>query len=43
MYNIDLVNPQARRIVTSAKTGDGVDELRGWLTELASRRVRATV
>jgi hydrogenase nickel incorporation protein HypB len=43
VYNIDVVNPGAQRIVTSAKTGEGVDELRGWLTELAHRRVRATV
>ena len=43
IYNIDVVNPGARRIVTSAKTGEGVDELRGWLTELAHRRVPATV
>jgi hydrogenase nickel incorporation protein HypB len=43
IYNIDVVNPGARRIVTSAKTDEGVDELRGWLTELAHRRVRATV
>jgi hydrogenase nickel incorporation protein HypB len=43
IYNIDVVNPGARRIVTSAKTGEGVDELRGWLTELAHRRVQATV
>jgi hydrogenase nickel incorporation protein HypB len=43
IYNIDVVNPGARRIVTSAKTDEGVDELRGWLTELAHRRVQATV
>jgi hydrogenase nickel incorporation protein HypB len=43
IYNIDVVNPGARRIVTSAKTGEGVDELRGWLTQLADRRVQATV
>jgi hydrogenase nickel incorporation protein HypB len=43
IYNIDVVNPGARRIVTSAKTDEGVDELRGWLTQLARRRVQATV
>ena len=43
IYNIDVVNPGARRIVTSAKTGEGIDELRGWLTELAHRRVPETV
>jgi hydrogenase nickel incorporation protein HypB len=41
MYNIDVVNPTARRIVTSARTGEGIGELREWLTELARRRVTA--
>jgi hydrogenase nickel incorporation protein HypB len=41
MYNIDVVNPTARRIVTSARTGEGIGELRDWLTELARRRVTA--
>jgi hydrogenase nickel incorporation protein HypB len=41
LYNIDVVNPDVRRIVTSAKTGEGVDELREWLTELAHREVKA--
>ncbi len=40
-YNIDVVNPGVKIIQTSAKTGDGVAELRGWLTELARRRVKA--
>jgi len=31
LYNIDVVNPDVKRILTSAKTGEGVDELRiGW-------------
>jgi hydrogenase nickel incorporation protein HypB len=41
MYNIDVVNPTARRIVTSARTGEGIGELREWLTELSRRRVTA--
>jgi hydrogenase nickel incorporation protein HypB len=41
LYNIDVVNPDVRRIVTSAKTGEGVEELRDWLAELAARRVPA--
>jgi hydrogenase nickel incorporation protein HypB len=41
LYNIDVVNPDVRRIVTSAKTGEGVEELRGWLAEMAARRVPA--
>ncbi|MGO9822570.1 MAG: hydrogenase nickel incorporation protein HypB [Solirubrobacteraceae bacterium] len=39
MYNVDVVNPEARVLLTSAKTGEGVTELRDWLTELAHRRV----
>jgi hydrogenase nickel incorporation protein HypB len=41
LYNIDVVNPGVRRIVTSARTGEGVEELRAWLGELAARRVAA--
>jgi hydrogenase nickel incorporation protein HypB len=40
-YNIDVVNPAARVILTSATTGDGVGELRDWLAELARTRVGA--
>jgi hydrogenase nickel incorporation protein HypB len=39
LYNIDVVNPGVRRIVTSTRTGEGVEELRTWLGELAARRV----
>jgi hydrogenase nickel incorporation protein HypB len=31
-YNLDQVNPGVDRILTSARTGEGVDELRDWLT-----------
>ncbi|MDQ6835256.1 MAG: hydrogenase nickel incorporation protein HypB [Actinomycetota bacterium] len=41
LYNIDVVNPGAHRLLTSARTGEGVDELREWLAELAHRRARA--
>jgi hydrogenase nickel incorporation protein HypB len=41
LYNIDAVNPGVRTIVSSAKTGEGVDELREWLAELAQRHVQA--
>ncbi len=41
LHHIDAVNPGVRTIVTSARTGEGVDELRGWLAELAQRRVAA--
>ena len=43
LYNVDVVNPGARTIVTSARTGEGVEELRTWLGELVARRVPATV
>ena len=31
LANIDTVNPDARVILTSARTGEGVDEWREWL------------
>jgi hydrogenase nickel incorporation protein HypB len=39
LYNIDVVNPEARTMVCSARTGDGIGELRDWLGELARREV----
>ena len=42
LYNIDVVNPDVTVLTTSARTGEGIDELRDWLTELAHRRVSAT-
>jgi len=41
LHHIDAVNPAAERILASARTGEGVEELRGWLRALAERRVRA--
>ncbi|MGH2914155.1 MAG: hydrogenase nickel incorporation protein HypB [Solirubrobacteraceae bacterium] len=41
LYRIDQVNPQARRIVCSARTGEGIEEWRGWLEEVAARRAVA--
>jgi hydrogenase nickel incorporation protein HypB len=38
LYNIDAVNPGVRTMVCSARTGDGVDELQAWLSELSARR-----
>ena len=35
--NIAAVNPKAERILTSARTGEGVDDLRRWLLALAAR------
>jgi hydrogenase nickel incorporation protein HypB len=40
-YNIDAVNPGVRMIRTSARTGEGVEELQSWLRDLAGRRVPA--
>ncbi|MGH2858515.1 MAG: hydrogenase nickel incorporation protein HypB, partial [Solirubrobacteraceae bacterium] len=37
MHHIDQVTPSARRIVTSARTGEGVDELREWLVSVCAR------
>jgi hydrogenase nickel incorporation protein HypB len=37
LYHLDAVNPDARRILTSARTGEGVQELRDWLAALAAR------
>jgi len=36
LENIAAVNPGAERILTSARTGEGVDELRHWLLRLAA-------
>jgi hydrogenase nickel incorporation protein HypB len=41
LYNIDVVNPGVARMLVSARTGEGVDEWRRWLVELARRRVSA--
>jgi hydrogenase nickel incorporation protein HypB len=40
-YHLDAVNPSARQILTSARTGEGVDELRQWLAELVNRTAPA--
>jgi hydrogenase nickel incorporation protein HypB len=39
LYNIDAVNPGAHTILTSAQTGEGVDELRQWLIDLRARHL----
>ena len=41
LYNLDAVNPGAQRILTSARTGEGVDELVEWLTSLVRRKAGA--
>jgi hydrogenase nickel incorporation protein HypB len=37
LYNIDQVHPDVERIVLSAKTGEGIDAWRDWLTRIATR------
>ncbi|HXV51864.1 MAG TPA: hydrogenase nickel incorporation protein HypB [Solirubrobacterales bacterium] len=41
LANVDAVNPGARVMMTSARTGEGVDELREWLASIPDR-ARAT-
>jgi hydrogenase nickel incorporation protein HypB len=41
LYNIDVVNPGVATMLVSARTGQGVEDWREWLTELAHRRVQA--
>ena len=37
LYHLDAVHPGVRRLLVSARTGDGVDDWREWLLEAASR------
>jgi hydrogenase nickel incorporation protein HypB len=37
LYNIDLVNPNATRMLVSARTGEGIEAWRAWLVEVAMR------
>jgi hydrogenase nickel incorporation protein HypB len=37
LTNIDAVNPDVPRLLTSARTGEGVDALRDWLVGVAAR------
>ncbi|HEX8855879.1 MAG TPA: hydrogenase nickel incorporation protein HypB, partial [Thermoleophilaceae bacterium] len=37
LCNLDKVNPDSRRILTSARTGEGVEQFRDWLVQLAAR------
>jgi hydrogenase nickel incorporation protein HypB len=43
LYNLDAVNPGVARILVSGRTGEGVEELRSWLRQLAARRAPAVV
>jgi hydrogenase nickel incorporation protein HypB len=37
LYNIDQVHPDVETIVSSARTGDGLDAWREWLSNVAAR------
>jgi hydrogenase nickel incorporation protein HypB len=36
LYNLDSVHPGVRHILVSAKTGEGIDDWRDWLTRVAA-------
>jgi hydrogenase nickel incorporation protein HypB len=36
LYHLDAVHPGVQRMVVSAKTGEGIDEWRDWLTRLGA-------
>jgi hydrogenase nickel incorporation protein HypB len=38
LYNIDQVHPDVERIVLSARSGEGLDAWRDWLTRIATRQ-----
>jgi hydrogenase nickel incorporation protein HypB len=38
LHNLDAVNPGVERMLVSARTGEGVGELRDWLVRVAERR-----
>jgi hydrogenase nickel incorporation protein HypB len=40
-YNIDAVHPGVQQIQCSARTGEGIEEWRSWLTAVAGRRAAA--
>ena len=41
LYNIDAVNPGAKTMLMSARTGEGVEQFRDWLVDLVARTVEA--
>jgi hydrogenase nickel incorporation protein HypB len=38
LHHLDAVHPGVERMLVSARTGEGIDGFRAWLTSLASRR-----
>jgi hydrogenase nickel incorporation protein HypB len=43
LHNLDAVHPDVERMLVSARTGEGVDGWRAWLTELVAARSGAAV
>jgi hydrogenase nickel incorporation protein HypB len=41
LYNLDAVHPEVERMQVSARTGEGVDEWRNWLSRLPDRSATA--
>jgi hydrogenase nickel incorporation protein HypB len=41
LHNVAAVNPDARTMLTSARTGEGVGEFRDWLVEVTAREPAA--
>jgi hydrogenase nickel incorporation protein HypB len=37
LYHLDAVHPGVEHLIVSARTGEGVDELRSWLARLPAR------
>jgi hydrogenase nickel incorporation protein HypB len=37
LYNVDQVNPGAERMLVSARTGEGIEAWRDWLSDVAAR------
>jgi hydrogenase nickel incorporation protein HypB len=37
LYHLDNVHPGVERLIVSAKTGEGIDEWRGWLARMGAR------
>jgi hydrogenase nickel incorporation protein HypB len=43
LHNLDAVHPDVERMLVSARTGEGVDAWRAWLSELVGARSGAAV
>ena len=43
LYHLDAVHPGVERIFVSARTGEGVDDVRRWLARLPARVGAAAV